>query len=74
MSNHPSENDSHSEGKISSHDFLKYIGAIGAILGLSSLSFIKTFGDLSNETNLHTSSESKPIPHTSPHTLNLDSL
>jgi hypothetical protein len=68
MSNHPSENDSHSEGKISSHDFLKYIGAIGAILGLSSLSFIKTFGALSNgtnpQTNIHTSSESKPIPHT----------
>ena len=33
MSNHPSENDSHSEGKISRHDFLKYIGATGAILG-----------------------------------------
>ncbi len=78
MSSHPSETDSNSEGRISRHDFIKYVGATGAILGLSSLPFSKTFAALSNgtnpQTNFLTPSESKQISHTSPHTFNLDSI
>ncbi|MER5175442.1 MAG: twin-arginine translocation signal domain-containing protein [Candidatus Nitrosocosmicus sp.] len=78
MSSHPSETDSNSEGKISRREFLKYIGATGAIPGLSSLPFIKTFADLSNgtipQTNILTPSESKQMSSTSPHTFNLDSF
>jgi len=48
----PSRKESNTdEGKILRRDFLKYVGATGAILGLSALPFTKIFGDISNATN-----------------------
>lgn len=68
-----SETRSNSEGNVSRRDFLKYVGAAGAVLGLSSLPFTRTFAAGSNATNVQT----KPLPPekqtpSSPHTFNLD--
>src|SRR6476469_5277182 len=80
----PSRKESNSDkGKISRRDFLKYVGATGAILGLSALPFTKIFGDISNATNnfAQTNASSSSIQssntpssfHSSAHAFNLDS-
>ena len=85
----PSRKESNTdEGKILRRDFLKYVGATGAILGLSVLPFTKIFGDISNatnnnaQTNASSSSSSPPSVqssntpsscHSSVHAFNLDS-
>ena len=70
------------EGKISRHDFLKYAGATGAILGLSALPFTKIFGDIANATNssvqtnassVQSSNTSPSSFHSSVHAFNIDS-
>jgi oxalate decarboxylase len=72
----------HDEGKISRHDFLKYAGATGAILGLSALPFTKIFGDIANATNssvqtnassVQSSNTSPSSFHSSVHAFNIDS-
>jgi oxalate decarboxylase/phosphoglucose isomerase-like protein (cupin superfamily) len=85
MSKNQSENNINSNGKISRRDFLKYMGATGAILGLSSLPFSKTFAARAN-TNTTNNPQTSLIPpsptsklkqtpspsSSSPHTFNLD--
>jgi TAT (twin-arginine translocation) pathway signal sequence len=67
MSKSRSDTESNFEGKISRRDFLKYMGAAGAIVGLSSVPFAKTFSTGTNATNnnppptLPSSSKSKQI-------------
>jgi oxalate decarboxylase len=72
------DTENNSGGKISRRDFLKYIGAAGAIFGLSSLPFSKTFAAGTNATN---NSQTSPLPAppskskqapSSPHIFNLD--
>ena len=72
------DTENNSGGKISRRDFLKYIGAAGAIFGLSSLPFSKTFAAGTNATNNSQTSllpappsKSKQAP-SSPHIFNLD--
>lgn len=78
----PSRKESNSDkGKISRRDFLKYVGATGAILGLSALPFTKIFGDISNATNNFAQTNASSIQssntsssfHSSVHSFNLDS-
>ena len=70
------------EGKISRHDFLKYAGATGALLGLSALPFTKIFGDIANATNNSVQTNASSVQsrktssssfHSSVHAFNLDS-
>jgi len=77
MSKNQSDAESKSEGKISRRDFLKYAGATGVVLGLSSLPFSKDLA--ANRTNntqtslIPPTSKSKQTPFAStPHTFNLD--
>ena len=72
------DTENNSGGKISRRDFLKYIGAAGAIFGLASLPFGKTLAAGTNATNNSQTSllpappsKSKQTP-SSPHTFNLD--
>ena len=55
MSSTLPETEANTKGKISRRDFLKYVGATGAIFGLFSLPFIKTILARVNGTNLQIS-------------------
>ncbi|MDQ6723417.1 MAG: cupin domain-containing protein [Thermoproteota archaeon] len=63
------------EGKISRRDFLKYVGATGALLGMSALPITKIFGDITNTTNnsVQSSNTSSSSFHSSVHVFHLDS-
>jgi oxalate decarboxylase len=74
--NPPEENNSNSDRKISRRNFLKFVGATGAIFTLSSLApSAKTFASGANTTytnNSQISVSPQPKQLTSPHTFNLD--
>jgi oxalate decarboxylase len=81
MKTPPRKESDSDEGKISRRDFLKYVGATGAVIGLSALPFTKILGDFSNITNKSVQTNASSVQsgstpsslHISVHAFNLDS-